>query len=108
LQFSCIFPAFPEVLLGNGKFAKKSAKKKVNKLKKHAKKSRFHDSEKYAANPMQKNADEKRKSTPNIKSLQKTNRTCKFISKKCKNHSLSTSQSLPNNFSILKGNTILV
>jgi hypothetical protein len=71
LQFSCIFPAFPEVLLGNGKFAKKSAKKKVNKLKKHAKKSRFHDSEKYAANPMQKNADEKRKSTPNIKSLQK-------------------------------------
>jgi hypothetical protein len=82
LQFSCIFPAFPEVLLGNGKFAKKSAKKKVNKLKKHAKKSRFHDSEKYAANPMQKNADEKRKSTPNIKSLQKNKSDMQIYFKK--------------------------
>jgi hypothetical protein len=50
-----------------------------------------------SANPLQ---------TSNLS--KKTNRTCKFISKKCKNHSLSTSQSLPNNFSILKGNTILV
>jgi hypothetical protein len=65
------FSSFPRGPAWKWQICKKKCEKKVNKLKKHAKKSRFHDSEKYAANPMQKNADEKRKSTPNIKSLQK-------------------------------------
>ena len=40
-------------------------------LYKNAKKMRFHDSAEHAANPMQKNANEKCKSTPNIKLLTK-------------------------------------
>jgi hypothetical protein len=46
-----------------------------------------------------KNANEKCKSTPNIRFLRNANGTWKFIAKKCKNNSLSTSQPLPNNFS---------
>jgi hypothetical protein len=50
---------------------------------------------------MQKNANEKCKSTPNIKSLTKKMQIghANLSQKKCKNHSLSISQSLPNKFS---------
>jgi hypothetical protein len=46
-------------------------KNEKNVLYKNAKKMRFHDSAEHAANPMQKNANEKCKSTPNIKLLTK-------------------------------------
>jgi hypothetical protein len=63
----CTFPAFPEFLPGNCKFAKKKMRKK------NAKKVQTNcDStiqQNIAANPMQ--ANEKCKSTPNIKSLAK-------------------------------------
>jgi len=71
LVFFVFFQLSQRSCLEMANLQKQNAKKHTNKLKKHAKKLRLHDSAEHAANPMQQNADEKRKSTPNIKYLKK-------------------------------------
>ena len=95
LVFFVFFQLSQRSCLEMANLQKQNAKKHANKLKKHAKKLRFHDSAEHAANPMQQNADEKRKSTPNIKYLKKKQiGHAKLFQKNVKTHSLSTSQSL--------------